>query len=635
MFKGIRFGKMDVGYLKVNQRVIAGMLMAVFLIIGISFIFVGVHNDVEAVKQQLYKENEVISNQLMLDMLILESQMDKEISFIESVDHLYYVPAQSPDIHITQYNRHWEGYIIDSSASKLYLRGQGVFDDGDGALSDTIANIANYAQQIHFPNSSGTYFFHSNDYDFDMVYPFGGTRQDFVNSPSLVNAYLDSVKTHISDPNKRSIKTFFVGDTVYWWKKNAGSGLPSYSGYSLEGVGKSLTQVSDLVDTIHLYCGDDEMIIKGSEEDHEVDIDSLGVVNYTLKTKTAHKQLYHYKKLNNDIMYVTSTHEDGIYLRAIYDNDSLIVLVFISFLIFIIGYIYNQRHRHLMNLEMEYKEQEMKKSIYKSRLGYIMNTIAEAFIRADDNYRITEVNQAAADMFGYRAKDMLGKKISELIVGQQKEDLDKDHSLTNRYEAEFEKYDGSSYFGLVNRSSIVRDNDGNMEHYIMVTDISPIIEAQLKAEEANKSKSRFIANLSHEIRTPMNATIGYIYLLEQTRLTEVQKKYLEKMDYASNSLLEIIDEILDFSKIEADSVTIEKVSFNLTKVLMNSISMFENTAFRKDIKFEVNIDDHIPMYVVSDPYRFRQIIVNLLSNAFKFTEEGHVSITASLVKHKT
>jgi CheY-like chemotaxis protein len=168
----------------------------------------------------------------------------------------------------------------------------------------------------------------------------------------------------------------------------------------------------------------------------------------------------------------------------------------------------------------------------------------------------------------------------------------------------------------------------------MISDITPLIEAQRKAEEANRSKTSFIANLSHEIRTPMNATIGYIYLLEQTKLTEEQKKYLEKMDYASNTLLEIIDEILDFSKIEADKVTIENISFNLHHLLQNAISMFENTAFRKELQLIWSIGPKVPVYVIGDSHKIRQIIINLLSNAFKFTSFGHVSVKVMLISEE-
>lgn len=129
----------------------------------------------------------------------------------------------------------------------------------------------------------------------------------------------------------------------------------------------------------------------------------------------------------------------------------------------------------------------------------------------------------------------------------------------------------------------------------------------------------------------MNATIGYIYLLEQTKLDPQQKKYLEKMDYASNTLLEVIDEILDFSKIEADKVVAEKIPFNLYHVVKNAASLFENTAYRKDLKFNVNIAAEVPEYIIGDPYRLRQIIVNLLSNAFKFTRCGDVEVCVKTI----
>jgi len=295
------------------------------------------------------------------------------------------------------------------------------------------------------------------------------------------------------------------------------------------------------------------------------------------------------------------------------------------------AYFYFMKYRRYLELEMESSEQEFKKSLYKSRLGHIMNTISEAFVRADSTYTILEINQAAADMLGYRISEMLGQVITDFMAKPVDVKVRKNEGLYNCYEVSLVKKDGSRLYGLVNKSTVIKDNPITKEHYIMISDITPLIEAQQKAEEANRSKSRFIANLSHEIRTPMNATIGYIYLLEQTYLSDIQKKYLEKMDYASNTLLEIIDEILDFSKIEADRITVEEVPFNLHKVLHNAISMFDNTANKKEIELLSSLDELVPEYVIGDPYRLRQVMINILSNAFKFTSFGIISVRVKAI----
>jgi signal transduction histidine kinase/CheY-like chemotaxis protein len=155
------------------------------------------------------------------------------------------------------------------------------------------------------------------------------------------------------------------------------------------------------------------------------------------------------------------------------------------------------------------------------------------------------------------------------------------------------------------------------------------IQLQIREEsvlETSKLKSEFLATMSHEIRTPINGVIGVTSLLLETPLNMKQRQYAEAIKDSGSSLLSVVNDILDFSKIEAGKLEFEEIDFNLPEFFCNSLKSFFYIADQKNIKLVTDIDPHLPIWVRGDPGRFRQIINNLVSNAIKFTEVGHVSI---------
>ncbi|HEX4872218.1 MAG TPA: PAS domain S-box protein [Nevskiaceae bacterium] len=241
--------------------------------------------------------------------------------------------------------------------------------------------------------------------------------------------------------------------------------------------------------------------------------------------------------------------------------------------------------------------------------------------------RIVRVNQAACDMLGYSREELTQRSVPDIAPtfppsAWQAHWEGFRHQSQQRLESQHRHKNGHD-IDIAVSSNYVRD--GEREYvYAVVKDIGEIKAAQRLAEAASAAKSSFLANLSHEIRTPLNAILGLSRLLEQSGLNLRQHDYVQTLDSAARTLLALLNDILDFSKIEAGKLSLESGPFSLQALLDEILPLLQQTAASKPVELVVDLDPRLGDRLVGDALRLKQVLLNLLGNALKFTERGSV-----------
>ena len=234
-------------------------------------------------------------------------------------------------------------------------------------------------------------------------------------------------------------------------------------------------------------------------------------------------------------------------------------------------------------------------------------------------------------MLGMVAAYVLSRVFNARITEPLSDLADMMSEVTDRedYERRFSYGVNNELGSVVDAFNEMLERIGDRERRLrkMILDLE---EARDQAESAARSKSSFLANMSHEIRTPMNGVMGMIALLKQGDLTEQQRAYFETIERSADALLLIIDDILDFTKIEAGRLKLGRSAFSLRDSLGSIEALFSEPASQKGLALSFTVDPAVPEVVAGDPGRIRQILLNLIGNAVKFTDEGSITVTASL-----
>jgi PAS domain S-box-containing protein len=321
----------------------------------------------------------------------------------------------------------------------------------------------------------------------------------------------------------------------------------------------------------------------------------------------------------------------------------------------------------IANIELDFQKGEKIKRAAELRAANYARGLIEAsrdpLMTISKEGKITDMNQATATIIGMDRKELIGtdfynyftepEKAKEVYLEVFAQGSVADLPLTLR------RNDGKLTDVLFN-GSVYKNDEGKVRGVVIVArDVTEqkriateLVEAKIAAEHATgvaeeakaiaekaalvaedavKTKQQFLSNMSHEIRTPMNAIVGFTKVLLKTELTEKQKEYLSAIKNSGDALIVLINDILDLAKVDAGKMTFEKIPFKLSASLSSMLHLFETKIQEKNLELVKEYDANIPEVLVGDPVRLHQIILNLVSNAVKFTSEGKITVGVRLL----
>jgi PAS domain S-box-containing protein len=320
------------------------------------------------------------------------------------------------------------------------------------------------------------------------------------------------------------------------------------------------------------------------------------------------------------------------------DSLGLAVIVLVTFMV--LGSV-------LVTSTVDRRFSAQQKELHASEERYrqLFARIPSGMYRSTTDGRVIDCNDAFARILGFESRaECVGRSVLDHYVHRVDRDalidrLRESQSLPD-VEAELLRKDGTAVW-VLESSSLHRGSNGAPDVLEgTIVDIterkraeSALQRASEIAEAANRAKSEFLANMSHEIRTPMNGIVGMTELALATDLTAEQRDYLETVRDSADSLLGIINDILDFSKIEARKLDIEVIDFEIGYTIDDTLRALAPRAHQKNLELAYHVGTDVPQSLGGDPARLRQVLVNLISNAIKFTDQGEVVLSVDRVKH--
>lgn len=289
------------------------------------------------------------------------------------------------------------------------------------------------------------------------------------------------------------------------------------------------------------------------------------------------------------------------------------------------------------------KEAERKLRESENKIRVILDNSAAAMTLIDDKERMLSWNKYTEQLLGMTRQELYLRPLSTIypkeewqkIRGENIRKMGSKHHLETQIITK-----GGKIIDIDLSVNVLRDSKDNIIGSVgIMQDITEqkkfkemLLQAKLSAEEANSAKSLFLANMSHEVRTPMNTIIGMIDLTLDTKLDEEQNENLSVAKDAADNLLGLINDILDLSRVEAGRIALESIEFHLVNVVNSVCKGLSVLANKKGLDIKVDIEKNVPELIEGDPVRLRQILINLINNAIKFTHKGSVTVNVKVEK---
>jgi len=314
-----------------------------------------------------------------------------------------------------------------------------------------------------------------------------------------------------------------------------------------------------------------------------------------------------------------------------------------------------KKHQSELDLMILEKTEEIQNT--NEKLEYLIEASLDPIVISGETGEIVRINEAFLEMVAFSEEDVLGKALNDYIITMVGTYETTSGELVNIGPKLIEESKGSIFklfetgklhnweVYIVNKEGraipstvntvLTYNKKGEISgSFGVLHDITDqrkselnLIKAKEEAEAANHAKSAFLANMSHEIRTPMNGVIGFTDMLLNTALDSEQDDFAKTIKRSGEALLSLINDILDFSKIEAGKISIEEIDFDVEMLAYDVCEIIKPRLLSKDVEILCRIDDNLPATVKGDPHRFRQVLINLLGNAAKFTEKGEVELS--------